>query len=77
MFGRKRMFVIGVAGFGLASAAGGASASFVMLVFARAAQGAFGAVLAPAALALLTTTFADPKGWARAFGVYAARCCCS
>jgi EmrB/QacA subfamily drug resistance transporter len=72
MFGRKRMFVIGLVGFGLASAAGGAATSFVMLVFARAVQGAFGAVLAPAALALVTTTFTDPKGRARAFGVYAA-----
>src|SRR5215467_5025091 len=72
MFGRKRMFVIGLAGFGLASAAGGAATSFVLLVFARAVQGGFGAVLAPAALALLTTTFTDPKGRSRAFGVYAA-----
>jgi EmrB/QacA subfamily drug resistance transporter len=72
MFGRKRMFVIGLVGFGLASAAGGAATSFVMLVLARAVQGAFGAVLAPAALALLTTTFTDAKGRARAFGVYAA-----
>jgi EmrB/QacA subfamily drug resistance transporter len=72
MFRRKRMFVIGLVGFGLASAAGGAATSFVMLVFARAVQGAFGAVLAPAALALLTTTFTDPKGRGRAFGVYAA-----
>jgi EmrB/QacA subfamily drug resistance transporter len=72
MFGRKRMFLIGLAGFGLASAAGGAATSFVMLVLARAVQGAFGAVLAPAALALLTTTFTDPRGRARAFGAYAA-----
>ena len=72
MFGRKRTFVIGLVGFGLASAAGGAATSFVMLVFARAVQGAFGALLAPAALALLTTTFTDAKGRARAFGIYAA-----
>jgi MFS family permease len=72
MFGRKRMFVIGLVGFGLGSAVGGAATSFVMLVFARAVQGAFGAVLAPAALALLTTTLTDPKGRARAIGAYAA-----
>jgi EmrB/QacA subfamily drug resistance transporter len=72
LLGRRRMFVIGLIGFGVASAAGGAASSFAMLVVARAAQGAFGAVLAPAALALLTTTFTDAKGRARAFGVYAA-----
>ena len=66
------MFVIGLVGFGVASAAGGAATSYPMLVGARAAQGAFGAVLAPAALALLTTTFTDAKSRARAFGVYAA-----
>ena len=72
LFGRKRMFVTGLVGFGLASALGGAATSFAMLVAARAIQGAFGAVLAPAALALLTTTFTDARGRARAFGVYAA-----
>jgi EmrB/QacA subfamily drug resistance transporter len=72
LFGRRRMFVFGLIGFGLASAAGGAATSFVVLVIARAVQGAFGAILAPAALALLTTTFTDAKGRARAFGVYAA-----
>jgi len=72
LFGRKRMFVIGLVGFGVASAAGGAATSFAMLAIARAVQGAFGAVLAPAALALLTTTFTDARSRARAFGVYAA-----
>jgi EmrB/QacA subfamily drug resistance transporter len=72
VFGRKRMFVIGLIGFGVASAAGGAATSFAMLALARAVQGAFGAVLAPAALALVTTTFTAPRDRARAFGVYAA-----
>lgn len=72
LFGRKRMFVIGLIGFGVASAAGGAATSYPMLVGARAVQGAFGAVLAPSALALLTTIFTDAKSRARAFGVYAA-----
>jgi EmrB/QacA subfamily drug resistance transporter len=72
LFGRKRMFVIGLVGFGTASAAGGAATSFLVLVIARATQGAFAAVLAPAALALLTTTFTEAKSRARAFGVYAA-----
>jgi EmrB/QacA subfamily drug resistance transporter len=72
LFGRKRMFLIGLVGFGVASAVGGAATDFVTLVAARAVQGVFGAVLAPAALALLTTTFTEPKSRARAFGIYGA-----
>src|SRR5579875_706256 len=49
-FGRMRLFVAGVIGFAAASAVGGASVDFQMLVVARAVQGAFGALLAPAAL---------------------------
>src|SRR3954454_15861889 len=60
-FGRKRVFLTGVISFALASALGGAATSFGMLVAARAIQGAFGALLAPAALSLLTTTFTHPK----------------
>ena len=48
LVGRKRMFLIGLVGFAAASAVGGAATSFAMLVTARAAQGAFGALLAPA-----------------------------
>ena len=70
LVGRRLMFIIGLAGFAVASAVGGASASFVMLVAARAFQGAFGAMLAPAALSLLTTTFSDPKERGKAFGIY-------
>ena len=70
VFGRKRLFLVGVAGFAAASAAGGASAGFAMLVSARAAQGAFAAVLAPAALSLLSTTFSDPGERGKAFGIY-------
>jgi EmrB/QacA subfamily drug resistance transporter len=69
-FGRKRVFLIGVVGFALASALGGAATSFGMLVAARAIQGAFGALLAPAALSLLTTTFTSPKERGKAFGIY-------
>src|SRR3954466_700073 len=69
-FGRKRVFLIGVIGFALASAVGGAATSFGMLVVARAVQGGFGALLAPAALSLLTTTFTQPKERAKAFGIY-------
>lgn len=72
MFGRRRMFLIGLVGFAVASALGGAAQSFELLVGARALQGMFGAVLAPAALSVLTTTFTIPKERARAFGVFGA-----
>ncbi len=71
-FGRKWTLITGLAGFAVASAAGGAAQSFAMLVGARACQGAFAALLAPAALSLLTTTFTEPAERARAFGVFAA-----
>ena len=72
LFGRKWMFVAGLAGFSLASAAGGAAQSFEMLVGARALQGLFGAILAPSSLALLSVTFTDPAERRRATGVYGA-----
>jgi EmrB/QacA subfamily drug resistance transporter len=72
IFGRKVTFLAGLVGFAVASAVGGAAVSFTMLVAARACQGAFGALLAPAALSLLTTTFSDPKDRGKAFGVYGA-----
>lgn len=72
LFGRKRTFIIGIVGFAGASAVGGAATSFGMLVIARAIQGSFGALLAPAALSLLTTTFTQPRERARAFGIYGA-----
>jgi EmrB/QacA subfamily drug resistance transporter len=70
LFGRKRLFLIGVLGFAAASAVGGAAVNFGMLVVARAVQGGFGAMLAPAALSLLTTTFTEPKERGKAFGIY-------
>jgi EmrB/QacA subfamily drug resistance transporter len=72
LIGRKRAFIIGLVGFAIASALGGAADSFGLLVAARALQGAFGALLAPTALAVLTTTFTIPKERARAFGVFGA-----
>jgi EmrB/QacA subfamily drug resistance transporter len=72
VFGRKRMFVIGMAGFAAASAIGGLAQGFTALVAARALQGAFGALLAPGALSLLTTTFTEPTERAKAFGVFGA-----
>ncbi len=72
LMGRKRTFIIGLIGFAGASALGGAAGSFDLLVAARALQGVFGALLAPTALAVLTTTFVIPKERARAFGVFGA-----
>ena len=54
MVGRKRALIIGLVGFAAASAIGGFSVDFTMLVIARTVQGAFGALLAPSVLALLT-----------------------
>lgn len=71
-FGRKNVFIVGLIGFAVASAVGGAAVSFEMLVAARAVQGAFAALLAPAALALLTTTFTNGRERARAFGIFGA-----
>src|SRR5580692_11648920 len=68
--GRKRMFIISLLGFAAASALGGLAQSSAMLFGARALQGAFAAVMAPAALSLLTVTFTEPHERARAFGVY-------
>ncbi len=70
LFGRKRVFVIGLIGFAGASALGGLAPSFAVLIGARALQGAFGAILAPAALSLLTTTFTNPDERGKAFGLY-------
>jgi MFS family permease len=72
LFGRKVTLLTGLLGFAAASAVGGASINFTMLVTARACQGVFAALLAPAALSLLTTTFSDPKERGKAFGVYGA-----
>jgi EmrB/QacA subfamily drug resistance transporter len=72
LLGRKVTLLTGLIGFAAASAAGGAATNFTMLVTARACQGVFAALLAPAALSLLTTTFSDPKERGRAFGVYGA-----
>src|ERR1700722_12024675 len=72
MFSRQRVLITGLAGFAVASAIGGAAVSFPMLVTARTLQGAFGALLAPAALGTLTSTFTDQRERGRAFAVYGA-----
>jgi EmrB/QacA subfamily drug resistance transporter len=70
--GRRRLFIIGLLGFGAASAVGGLAQDQAMLFGARAVQGAFAAVMAPASLSLLTVTFTEARERARAFGVYGA-----
>ncbi len=71
--GRKRVFMMGLVGFAAASALGGLAVDQAMLFGARALQGAFAAVMAPAALSILTITFQDdPKERAKAFGAYGA-----
>jgi EmrB/QacA subfamily drug resistance transporter len=70
--GRKRVFIIGLIGFAAASALGGAAPDQALLFAARGLQGAFGAILAPAALSLISVTFTDSRERARAFGVYGA-----
>jgi EmrB/QacA subfamily drug resistance transporter len=70
LFGRKRIFLIGVIGFAAASAFGGAAQNFAMLLAGRVIQGAFGALLAPATLSLLTTTFRNPAERTKAMGIY-------
>src|SRR6201994_3863495 len=69
-FGRKRVFIIGIIGFAAASAFGGAAQNFDMLLAGRVVQGAFGALLAPATLSLLTTTSTDPAERSKATGIY-------
>ncbi|WP_104181220.1 MFS transporter [Arthrobacter sp. B0490] len=69
-WGRKRSFLLGMGGFALASALGGIATSGEMLLVARGLQGAFAALLAPAALAILSVTFPGGKDRVRAFAVY-------
>jgi EmrB/QacA subfamily drug resistance transporter len=71
-FGRKRTFIVGLFGFAGASALGGAAQSAAWLFGARALQGMFAAVLAPAVLSLITTTFTETHERAKAFAVYGA-----
>nr|WP_202443463.1 MFS transporter [Streptomyces sp. SID8375] len=72
LVGRKRTFMIGLVGFAVASGLGGAATGSGLLFGARALQGAFGALLAPSALSLLTTTFTIGKERSKAFGIYGA-----
>jgi EmrB/QacA subfamily drug resistance transporter len=72
LFGRKWTLIGGLTGFAVSSAIGGLAQSFPVLVAARASQGAFGALLAPSALGLLTVTFQGSRDRAKAFGIFSA-----
>jgi MFS family permease len=69
-FGRRRVFVGSLVGFGVASGVGGLAETSEVLFAARALQGVFAAALAPAILSLITVTFTDPAERGRAFGVW-------
>lgn len=71
-WGRRRTLTVGLIGFAVASAVGGAAPSVELLIAARIAQGAFAALLAPSALALVSTSFTDDKERGRAFGIFGA-----
>jgi EmrB/QacA subfamily drug resistance transporter len=72
LFGRRRIFIIGLSVFTAASLIGGMSQSQAMLVGARALQGLGAAILAPATLTILTATFREGPSRARALGVWSA-----
>ncbi|WP_457205754.1 DHA2 family efflux MFS transporter permease subunit [Nocardioides sp. P5_C9_2] len=72
LYGRRRIFMVGVLVFALASFIGGIAQNEAMLLSARAFQGTGAAMASPAALALITTTFPAGKERNRAFAVYAA-----
>jgi EmrB/QacA subfamily drug resistance transporter len=72
VWGRRRVFIIGSLGFALASLAAGLAVNEIMLVAARAAEGLAAAFVSPAALSLLTTTFAEGAERNRALGIFGA-----
>jgi EmrB/QacA subfamily drug resistance transporter len=72
LYGRRRVFLIGLSIFTISSLVGGFAQNQAMLVTARAVQGFGGAILSPATLTILITTFTDPRARARALGVWSA-----
>ena len=72
LFGRRRVFMIGLAVFTVCSLIGGLAQSGSWLIAARVAQGIGGAILAPATLSILVTTFTDPSERRRALGAWSA-----
>lgn len=71
-WGRKNTLIAGLIGFALSSAVGGAAPTVGVLIAARIAQGTFAALLAPAALALVSVSFTEDKERGRAFGIFGA-----
>ncbi len=72
LLGRRRMFMIGLVVFSLASLAGGLAQSEAWLIIARAIQGLGAAIVSPAALSIITTTFAEGAERNRALGIWGA-----
>jgi EmrB/QacA subfamily drug resistance transporter len=72
LLGRRRVFIAGLLLFSLASLVGGLASSQEMLVAARAAQGLGGAIISPASLAIITTTFTDGRERNKALGAWGA-----
>ena len=72
LFGRRRMFITGLVAFALASLAGGLARDPALLIAARVIQGAGAAIVAPAALSLITTSFPEGPQRTRAIGLYGA-----
>jgi len=72
LLGRRRMFVIGLVAFSLASLSGGLAQDPVLLIASRVIQGAGAAVVMPAALSLITTAFPEGRERTRALGLYGA-----
>ena len=72
ILGRRRMFVIGLVAFAMASLAGGLAQDPMLLIAARVVQGAGAAIVAPAALSLITTGFPEGPERTRAIGLYGA-----
>ncbi len=74
LFGQRRLFLIGITAFTLASLACGVANSQTTLVVARAVQGLGGAVVSAVALSLIMTLFSEPRERAKAMGVYGFVC---
>jgi EmrB/QacA subfamily drug resistance transporter len=72
LFGRRRIFLVGLGLFTAASLLGGVAQDQAWLITARAAQGLGGAILSPTTLTILTTTFTEPRARSRAMGLWSA-----
>jgi EmrB/QacA subfamily drug resistance transporter len=72
LYGRRRIFLLGIGIFTLSSLLGGFAVNQAMLTGARALQGLGGAVVSPATLTIITTTFREPKARTRAMGIWSA-----